>query len=99
MTCAWDNPHDHALTWPEEMCVGLMYYGPGRGWLTCEAEDQFPRELGGGDAEGCADHVIDLGHEGGSEGGHLVAVGTPEEVAEVEDSYTGRFLREHFEKA
>ena len=46
----------------------------------------------------CADHVIDLGHEGGSEGGHLVAVGTPEEVAEVEDSYTGRFLREHFEK-
>lgn len=55
MTCAWDNPHDHALTWPEEMCVGLMYYGPGRGWLTCEAEDEFPRELGGGDAEGCAD--------------------------------------------
>ncbi len=47
----------------------------------------------------CADHVIDLGPEGGADGGHLVAQGTPEEVAGVDESYTGRFLREHFEDA
>ena len=41
-----------------------------------------------------ADWVVDLGPEGGEAGGEVVAVGTPEEVAEVEDSYTGRFLRE-----
>ena len=40
-----------------------------------------------------ADWVIDLGPEGGEEGGELIAVGTPEEVADVEASYTGRFLR------
>jgi excinuclease ABC subunit A len=40
------------------------------------------------------DHVIDLGPEGGSGGGRIVAVGTPEEVADVSDSYTGKFLRE-----
>ena len=42
----------------------------------------------------CADHVIDLGPEEGERGGELVVVGTPEEVAECEDSYTGRFLKE-----
>jgi excinuclease ABC subunit A len=40
-----------------------------------------------------ADWVIDLGPEGGEEGGELIAAGTPEEVAAVEGSYTGRFLR------
>ncbi len=40
-----------------------------------------------------ADYVIDLGPEGGDRGGNLVAVGTPEEIVEVESSYTGRFLR------
>ena len=40
-----------------------------------------------------ADWVIDLGPEGGDAGGRVVAVGTPEQVAEVEGSYTGRFLR------
>ena len=40
-----------------------------------------------------ADWVIDLGPEGGDEGGYLVAVGTPEDVAKVEASHTGRFLR------
>ena len=40
-----------------------------------------------------ADWVIDLGPEGGEEGGELIAAGTPEEVAEVDGSYTGRFLR------
>ncbi len=42
----------------------------------------------------CADHVIDLGPEGGDRGGHLVAAGTPEEVAQCKASYTGQFLRE-----
>ncbi|WP_420541946.1 excinuclease ABC subunit UvrA [Rubrobacter calidifluminis] len=42
----------------------------------------------------CADYLIDLGPEGGDEGGEVVAVGTPEEVARVEASHTGRFLRE-----
>ena len=42
----------------------------------------------------CADHIIDIGPEGGDRGGQLVACGTPEEVAQCEASYTGRFLRE-----
>ena len=42
----------------------------------------------------CADHVIDLGPEGGDQGGRIVAVGTPEEVARCGASYTGQFLRE-----
>lgn len=42
----------------------------------------------------CADHVIDLGPEGGREGGEIVAVGTPEEVAQQDKGYTARFLRE-----
>ncbi len=41
-----------------------------------------------------ADWVIDLGPEGGDEGGYLVAEGTPEEVAKIEGSYTGMYLRE-----
>ncbi|HEV8638782.1 MAG TPA: excinuclease ABC subunit UvrA [Chloroflexota bacterium] len=41
----------------------------------------------------CADWIIDMGPEGGSAGGRVVAVGTPEEVARREDSYTGQFLR------
>lgn len=42
----------------------------------------------------CADHLIDLGPEGGENGGRLVASGTPEEVATYKDSYTGEFLKE-----
>ena len=41
----------------------------------------------------CADHVIDIGPEGGDRGGRLVACGTPEEVARCKESHTGRFLR------
>src|SRR5437016_3001834 len=40
-----------------------------------------------------ADWVIDLGPEGGEAGGELIAVGTPEDVAQVEDSFTGQFLQ------
>ena len=42
----------------------------------------------------CADHVIDLGPEGGDKGGYVVACGTPREVAACPESHTGRFLRE-----
>ncbi len=40
-----------------------------------------------------ADHIIDLGPEGGEEGGYVVAEGTPEEVARVKTSYTGQYLK------
>ncbi len=42
----------------------------------------------------CADWVIDLGPEGGENGGHLLAVGTPEEIAANPDSVTGKYLKE-----
>jgi excinuclease ABC subunit A len=41
----------------------------------------------------CADYVIDLGPEAGEKGGEIVAVGTPEEIANNEKSYTGKFLK------
>jgi excinuclease ABC subunit A len=41
-----------------------------------------------------ADYIIDLGPEGGSKGGYIVAEGTPEQVARVSESYTGRYLKE-----
>lgn len=45
-----------------------------------------------------ADHIIDLGPEGGSGGGRVVAKGTPEQVARTKGSYTGRFLREYMDE-
>jgi len=42
-----------------------------------------------------ADHIIDLGPEGGDEGGYVVAQGTPEHVAAVEGSYTGQYLKRY----
>jgi excinuclease ABC subunit A len=45
-----------------------------------------------------ADYIIDLGPEGGDKGGQVVARGTPEEVAEVNESYTGRYLKASFNK-
>ncbi len=44
----------------------------------------------------CADHIIDLGPEGGDGGGMIVAEGTPEEVAENENSFTGQYLKRVF---
>ncbi len=41
----------------------------------------------------CADHIIDLGPEGGDEGGYIVATGTPEQLCKSTRSYTGKFLR------
>ncbi len=46
-----------------------------------------------------ADYIIDLGPEGGSGGGMIVAKGTPEEVCEVENSYTGKYLKPILDKA
>jgi excinuclease ABC subunit A len=46
-----------------------------------------------------ADHLVDLGPEGGEAGGEIVASGTPEEVAAVDESYTGQFLRPLLERA
>ncbi|HTY38358.1 MAG TPA: hypothetical protein VMH23_14665, partial [Bacteroidota bacterium] len=43
----------------------------------------------------CADYIIDLGPEGGDGGGEVVGTGTPEELAGISDSYTGRFLKLH----
>lgn len=42
----------------------------------------------------CADHVIDLGPEGGTKGGNIVFAGTPEDMVKCEKSYTGQFLKE-----
>ena len=47
----------------------------------------------------CADHIVDLGPEGGDRGGTIIATGTPEQVAEVEGSYTGRFVKRMLEEA
>ncbi len=44
-----------------------------------------------------ADHIIDLGPEGGVGGGQIIAQGTPEEVAKCKDSYTGKYLARYFE--
>jgi excinuclease ABC subunit A len=41
----------------------------------------------------CADHIIDIGPEGGVDGGYIVATGTPEQIAVSEDSHTGLFLK------
>lgn len=45
-----------------------------------------------------ADHLIDLGPEGGQRGGQIVGIGTPEELCQIEQSYTGKYLRPLLEK-
>jgi len=41
----------------------------------------------------CADHIIDLGPEGGDKGGYVVGTGTPEEIAAIDTSHTGQYLK------
>ncbi|MBQ3619165.1 MAG: excinuclease ABC subunit A, partial [Bacteroidales bacterium] len=41
----------------------------------------------------CADYIIDLGPEGGKNGGNIVATGTPEEIAKCKKSYTGQYIK------
>ncbi|XZH04454.1 excinuclease ABC subunit UvrA [Clostridium perfringens] len=43
----------------------------------------------------CADYIVDLGPEGGDKGGTIVATGTPEKIAGVEESYTGKYLKKY----
>ena len=45
-----------------------------------------------------ADWIIDLGPEGGKGGGEIIAEGTPDKIAEVKQSHTGRFLKQEFER-
>ena len=44
-----------------------------------------------------ADHIIDLGPEGGDAGGRVIAIGTPEQVARNQESATGRFIAKYLE--
>ena len=46
-----------------------------------------------------ADYIIDLGPEGGDEGGYIVGCGTPEEIVNLKGSYTGEFLKKVLRKA
>jgi excinuclease ABC subunit A len=46
-----------------------------------------------------ADYIVDLGPEGGDEGGYVVATGTPEEIMRAADSHTGRYLREYLSRS
>ena len=41
-----------------------------------------------------ADHIIDMGPEGGINGGKIIAEGTPEKVSSIKESYTGKFIKE-----
>ena len=43
----------------------------------------------------CADYIIDIGPEGGAGGGEVVATGTPEEIAKIEKSYTGKYVKKY----
>ena len=45
----------------------------------------------------CADYIVDLGPEGGDKGGTIIATGTPKEISENPDSYTGQYLKRYFE--
>ena len=42
-----------------------------------------------------ADHIIDIGPEGGDGGGRVIACGTPEEIVKVKESYTGKYLKRY----
>lgn len=45
-----------------------------------------------------ADHIIDLGPEGGEAGGRIVAIGTPEQISRNPESETGKFLKKYLER-
>ena len=44
-----------------------------------------------------ADHIIDIGPEGGNKGGEIIACGTPEEIVKCKKSYTGQYLKKYLE--
>jgi excinuclease ABC subunit A len=43
----------------------------------------------------CADWILDIGPEGGEQGGYIIAEGTPEQIAQCPQSYTGEYLKKH----
>jgi len=45
-----------------------------------------------------ADFIVDLGPEGGDNGGQIIASGTPEQIMQVRESYTGQYLKHHIER-
>ena len=54
VTCAWTNTTEEVLGWPEEMCVALMYYTPGAGFMMCDTHDISPTvDDGSGGGSGC----------------------------------------------
>ncbi|MEC9071162.1 MAG: hypothetical protein VX938_02230, partial [Myxococcota bacterium] len=61
VTCQWDNTTEHPLTWPEEMCVALMYYSPGAGFLMCDTDDISPQAQ---DGESIVEGCVPPGHPG-----------------------------------
>ena len=88
----WLSYNDYSLTAPKRMPVVLvetMNGTPERGNTAIVIEHNL-------DVIKVADHLIDIGPEGGEGGGEIVATGTPAEVAACEQSYTGAFLREIF---
>ena len=91
-----DGAEEHGDGKPEAI-VGLKLLGEGgaAGEQAAEEEDGntvviIEHNL---DIIKVADHLIDMGPEGGDRGGLIVAEGTPEQVAQVDGSYTGVFLR------
>jgi len=46
----------------------------------------------------CADHIIDLGPEGGDKGGEVIFAGSPEEIIKCKKSYTGQYLKQYLKK-
>ena len=69
-----------------KMLLNMLYKLVGKGNTVVVIEHNL-------DVIKTADYIIDLGPEGGDEGGWIVAEGTPEEIAQIEKSYTGRFLK------
>lgn len=63
--------------------------------LNIALADQQPDNL---DVIKSADYIIDIGPEGGDEGGTIIASGTPEQIIKVENSYTGQYLKKVLEK-
>ncbi len=62
ITCRWTNTTDHALGWPEEMCVAFSYYSPAAGFMICDTFNEHPVLITGEATDGCG-QPDDLGNE------------------------------------
>lgn len=77
MRCLWENDSGAPLGWPEEMCVALMYYGPGLGWMTCDEDDETPNLPSSSTDEGCVQpgamgNELGVGRECSPSGGECI---------------------------